>query len=101
MNTIDLQAFLDDSRIELHVLEQWVERRWIVPPHGAAWRGGIEDVDAARAVFIRDLRADFGVNDEGVDIVLHLVDQLHGLRRLLGELRVELDTVQGGPRDGG
>ncbi len=101
MNTIDLQAFLDDSRIELHVLEQWVERRWIVPPHGAAWRGGIEDVDAARAVFIRDLRDDFGVNDEGVDLVLHLVDQLHGLRRMLGELRGELNAVRDGPRDNG
>ena len=101
MKTIDLQAFLDESTIELRVLEQWIERRWIVPPAGAATRARLSDLDAARAVFIRDLRADFGVNDEGVDIVLHLVDQLHGLRRLLGELRVELDAARGGPRDGG
>ncbi len=101
MKTIDLQAFLDESTIELHVLEQWIERRWIVPSAGTALRVGLSDLDAARAVFIRDLRADFGVNDEGVDIVLHLVDQLHGLRRMLGELRVELDAARGGPRDGG
>ena len=62
---------------------------------------GIEDVDAARAVFIRDLRDDFGVNDEGVDLVLHLVDQLHGLRRMLSELRGELNAVRDGPRDAG
>jgi len=36
---------------------------------------------------IRDLKADFGVNDEGVDVILHLVDQLHGLRRALEQLR--------------
>ena len=101
MKTIDLQTFLDESTIELHVLEQWIERRWIVPPAGAAPRVGLSDIDAARAVFIRDLRADFGVNDEGVDIVLHLVDQLHGLRRLLGDLRVELDAARADPRDGG
>ena len=34
------------------------------------------DTDAARAHLIRDLKTDFGVNDEGVDVVLHLVDQL-------------------------
>lgn len=99
MKTIDLQAFLDQSSIELHVLEQWIERRWIVPPAGAASRAELSDVDAARALFIRELRSDFGVNDEGVDIVLHLVDQLYGLRRMLGELRVELDAARGDPRE--
>lgn len=99
MKTIELQAFLAESTIELHVLEQWIERRWIVPPPGATLRAGLSDIDAARALFIRDLRGDFGVNDEGVDVVLHLVDQLHGLRRVLGELRVELDATRGGPRD--
>lgn len=98
--TIDLKAFLDESSIELHVFEQWIERRWILPPATATPRVELPDIDAARAVFIRDLRSDFGVNDEGVDIVLHLVDQLHGLRRMLGELRVELDAARGGPRDG-
>lgn len=100
MKTIDLQAFLDESSIELHVLEQWIERRWIVPPAGSTLRIGLSDVDAARAVFIRDLRSDFGVNDEGVDIVLHLVDQVHGLRRMLGELRVELGAARADPRGG-
>lgn len=50
-------------------------------------RTEISDVDAARALFIRDLQGDFGVNDEGIDLVLHLVDQVHGLRRALAVLR--------------
>ena len=100
MKTIDLQAFLETSRIERHVLEQWIERRWIVPPEQLSLNIALSEVDAARAVFIRELRADFGVNDEGVDLVLHLVDQLHGLRRLLGELRVELGVGPVDPRTG-
>jgi len=53
----------------------------------------LTDLDAARARFIRELRGDFGVNDEGIDIVLHLVDQLHGMRQALGELRAELQLT--------
>jgi hypothetical protein len=30
---------------------------------------------------------DFGVNDAGVGVILRLLDQLHGLRRTLMELR--------------
>jgi chaperone modulatory protein CbpM len=29
---------------------------------------------------------DFGVNDEGVGVILNLVDQLYGMRRTLMEL---------------
>jgi chaperone modulatory protein CbpM len=86
MTTIDLEVFLRDSGIELRVLEHWVERAWIVPERtdpGLA----LTEADAARCLFIRDLQADFGVNEEGVDVVLHLVDQVHGLRRALLALR--------------
>ena len=48
-------------------------------------------MDLARAELIRDLRDDLGVNDEGISVVLHLLDQVHGLRRsmqhLLNEMR--------------
>ena len=99
MKTIDLHAFLLESRIERHVLEYWIERRWIVPTD-AAGPLALSDADAARARLIRDLADDFGVNDEGVDVVLHLVDQLHGLRRVLAELREELDAARPAPRTG-
>ena len=46
---------------------------------------------------MRDLQADFGVNDEGVGVILHLVDQLYGMRRTLMELRhaVRVTSEQG------
>jgi chaperone modulatory protein CbpM len=48
------------------------------------------DVDLARAQLIHDLREDFGVNDEAVSVILHLVDQMHGLRRSMQELLNEM-----------
>ena len=36
---------------------------------------------------IRDLKADFGVNDEGIAIILHLLDQLYGLRCLVRDIQ--------------
>jgi chaperone modulatory protein CbpM len=35
---------------------------------------------------IRDLKSDLGVNDESVGVILNLVDQVHGLRRVLAEV---------------
>jgi chaperone modulatory protein CbpM len=29
---------------------------------------------------VQNLKSEFGVNDEGIDVILHLLDQLHGLR---------------------
>jgi chaperone modulatory protein CbpM len=49
-------------------------------PTKRAPRLTFSDTDVARAHLIRDLKSDFGVNDEGIDVILHLVDQLHGLR---------------------
>jgi chaperone modulatory protein CbpM len=40
----------------------------------------------ARAQLIHDLRHDFGVNDEAVPLILDLIDQVHGLRRLLRDV---------------
>jgi chaperone modulatory protein CbpM len=41
------------------------------------------EADLARAELIRDLMQDLGVNDEGVGVILNLLDQMHGLRRAL------------------
>jgi chaperone modulatory protein CbpM len=43
---------------------------------------------------IRDLQ-DLGVNDDGIPIILDLVDQVHGLRYVLRELLSTIKTQQG------
>jgi chaperone modulatory protein CbpM len=36
---------------------------------------------------IQDLKLELGVNDQGIAIILHLLDQLHGLRSLVRDIR--------------
>jgi len=50
------------------------------------------DVDVARAELIADLTIEMGINDEGVDVVLDLLDQLHSLRFACNNLIEALET---------
>jgi chaperone modulatory protein CbpM len=79
------QQFLSSAGLEVQTLEFWIEQQWLVPDRTTA-DTSFSDTDLARAHLIRDLKGDFGVNDEGIDVILHLVDQLHGLRRAFDEL---------------
>ena len=84
--TMDKQEFLTSSGLQVQTLELWIEQEWLIPetsPAGMNFSGR----DLARARLIRELKGDIGVNDEGVDVILHLMDQLHGLRRALADLR--------------
>jgi len=83
------QQFLASAGLEGQTLEFWIEQQWLIPQQTAA-EISFSDIDVARAHLIRDLKSDFGVNDEGVDVILHLVDQLHGLRRAFEELRSDI-----------
>ena len=78
------QEFLACCGLEVTTLDVWLEQSWLLPDaSGAELR--FTEIDVARVHLIRDLKGDLGVNDEGVDVILHLVDQLHGLRQALGE----------------
>jgi len=81
MITMSRQEFLVRSGVEGGVLELWLDQRWIIPQDDA-----FSDADLARAGLIAQLKGDLGVNDEGIDVILHLMDQMHGLRRALREL---------------
>lgn len=91
MSSIDLEQFLETSAIDRQTLTRWIELRWLVIAQDSD-RIALTEVDAARALFIRDLTHELDVNDAGVSVALHLVDQVHGLRRALAELRGELGT---------
>jgi chaperone modulatory protein CbpM len=84
------QQFLATSGVDGQALEVWIEQHWLIPhdsPEGPAF----SPRDVARAHLIQDLKRDFGVNDEGVDLVLHLLDQLHGMRHTLAQLKSEFE----------
>lgn len=89
------QEFLASSGIRTETLEVWLEQRWLVPRQEAGGSEGFSDIDLARARLITELKEDIGANDEGVDVILHLIDQLHEMRRMLARMRE--DYRGGGP----
>jgi chaperone modulatory protein CbpM len=79
------QEFINRSHLDVATLDAWIDAEWLMPfASGNAFR--FSDADLARARLIQDLKTDFGVNDEGVAIILHLLDQLHGLRCLVRDI---------------
>ncbi|MEJ0096055.1 MAG: chaperone modulator CbpM [Methylocella sp.] len=82
---IDRQQFLIYARLETQTLEAWIEEEWLIPRRHAAGED-FSETDVARAHLIHGLKADLGVNDEGIGVILHLIDQVHGLRRTMRDL---------------
>jgi chaperone modulatory protein CbpM len=95
---IAVAEFLLRCRVERQSLDAWITAGWLVPPQTEP-ELAFSDVDLARAQLIRDLREDFGVNDEGVEVVLHLLDQMHGMRRGMQELLHELHASRQAGQD--
>jgi chaperone modulatory protein CbpM len=81
---METSEFIVQSRLGEQVLEAWVKVGWLLPRQDGSKRD-FSDVDLARAQLIRDLES-LGVNDEGIPVILDLVDQMHGLRRTLRDL---------------
>ena len=86
------QEFLSLFGMGHNTLNAWVEEEWLIP-RGSSVEPSFSEIDIARAQLIRDLQVDFGVNDEGVGVILNLVDQLYGMRRTMLELRHVVRTT--------
>ena len=84
------REFLVAAQLKAGALEAWVEAGWLLPRESGE-AGPFSEIDLARAQLIRDL-GELGVNDEGIPIVLDLIDQLHGLRRTLRDLLSTIGT---------
>jgi len=80
------QEFLVRAHLEGETLEMWIREEWLIPGQSSAGELTFSDADIARAQLIRDLKNDLGINDEGVGVILSLVDQVHGLRGVLTEV---------------
>lgn len=87
-----LGTFTGLRRETLHV---WIERGWIAPTRG---RSGyrFQEIDVARLRLILEFRTDLELEEEALDVILPLLDQVHGLRRELHRLA---DAVNAQPQD--
>ena len=76
------EQFCTRVGIQQSTLQVWLDEGWLVPQPGDEALQ-LSEVDLARARLIRDLRDGIGVNDEGIGVILNLIDQVHGLRSML------------------
>jgi chaperone modulatory protein CbpM len=91
---MDHREFLTRARLEAEALEDWIAEGWLVS--SSEGRGEFTEADVARADLIHDLQRDLGVNEEGIGVILDLIDQLHGMRHTLGNL---LSAIHAQPDD--
>jgi len=84
---ISKREFLYRAHLDQETLKVWIAEEWLAP-QGGAEETAFSDADLARANLIRELQEDLGVNKEGVGVILHLLDQMHSLRKaLVGKLQ--------------
>ncbi|HEY0438550.1 MAG TPA: chaperone modulator CbpM [Xanthobacteraceae bacterium] len=88
---IETNEFLLHARIDGDALEAWIEAGWLLPRREQEARQFTE-IDVARVQLIRDLQTDCGINDEGIGVILDLLDQMHGLRRTLRGILFAIGT---------
>jgi chaperone modulatory protein CbpM len=92
---MQVHEFIMLARINGETLEAWVAAGWITPQRSGEG-ADYSEVDLARAHLIADLHH-LGVNHEGIPIILDLIDQVHGLRRVARGL---LGRVKEGRKEG-
>jgi chaperone modulatory protein CbpM len=79
-------------------LARWIDNRWVLPERrDGAWV--FREVDIARVELIVEIRRDFALDDEALDLVLGLLDQIYGLRRQMRRLCDALAVLPPDMRD--
>lgn len=95
---MDRREFLIRARIDSDAIDLWLDAGWLAP-EGASGEWTFSEIDLARTRLIQDLTGDLGVNDEGIPIILGLIDQLHGLRRAFGDLLLTIRAQPANSRE--
>jgi chaperone modulatory protein CbpM len=95
---MEMREFQFRARVETDVLHGWVDTGWLVPDESEG-RWTFHDIDLGRAQLIQDLERDFGVNGEGIILILDLVDRMSGMRRTLGHLALAIQREPDHIRD--
>ncbi|MBY5411583.1 MerR family transcriptional regulator [Rhizobium leguminosarum] len=90
MDDLEFRLYL---KIDIVQLNLWVEEGWLIPETSGGQRQ-FRDADVARARLILDLMGNMGVNEAGVDVIMDLVDQLHGLRGTMGKLMTAISMQE-------
>lgn len=86
-----------DRHISLRqeTLHIWIQHGWVMPERdqGGYW---FREIDVARVGLIYEFSTELELDDDTIDVVLPLLDQVHGLRH---QLRCLADAVNAQPDD--
>jgi chaperone modulatory protein CbpM len=91
---LSLEEFAVRMRVEVETVRFWAEEGWLLP-RAEDPASAFSEIDLARAQLILDLKHDLGVNDEGIGVILDLLDQVHGLRQALRNVSRTLASMPG------
>ncbi len=80
-NNYEITEIIELYKLNDIFIYECIEREWIVPSNTEETR--LDQEDIARILLIKDLKEIFGVNDESIPIILHLIDQIHWLKTRL------------------
>ena len=61
--------------IETKTILHFIAEEWLIPIDPETQM--LDEEDVCRILLIQDLTERFGVNDEGIPVILHLLDQLN------------------------
>jgi chaperone modulatory protein CbpM len=84
--TYRLKEISELIQMDDEILIEYVRREWISP--ASPENSEFDDEDLSRAKLIYDLISDFGVNNEAIPLILHLVDQLHWLQQEIKKQKI-------------
>jgi chaperone modulatory protein CbpM len=75
--------------LDRHELDSWIAEGWVRPERsGETW--SFAEVDVARVELIIEIRREFAIDEEGLPLVLGLLDQVYNLRR---QMRLLCDAL--------
>ena len=80
-NIYEITEIIELYQLDEIFIYECIEQEWIIPSDTEETR--LDQEDIARILLIRDLKKEFGVNDESIPIILHLIDQIHWLKSRL------------------
>lgn len=72
--------------VPMEMIMRFIEEEWITPIN--CEEPILDEEDVARIRLIWELHEDFGVNDESMPIILHLIDQLNRMHLELEKFRI-------------
>ena len=73
--------------VPCEIITRFIEEEWILPVDQTE-TPFLDSEDMARIKLIWELTNDFGVNDEAMPIILHLLDQLNRMHLELERFRI-------------